>query len=572
MTSLRIRIGAVLTGLLILTSVMAPAVSARISGDALYEAIYREHHRSFLHLKNKSSVPLYFLDFAVREERSISMGALLGAIRYDYSDHTRRFDVDARVGNRHFDNTHQIKGRESWYDSPNRVQRLLPVEDDIDVLRTIMWLAADEAYKEATKRYTKVKTNKAVTAKERDQSDDFSTEKTSSFYEKVEFPAVDRARWRKRLKELSLVFKPYEFIMGSAVSLSVKAENRYMVNSEKSIVVTGNVFIRLSYNINTQTDDGMTLHRFKSYNADSLSGLPDDATVRRDMLTSVEELKALKNGPLIEPYTGPAIFRSKATGVYFHEILGHRLEGHRQKLEEEGQTFTRMLGKTIVAPFISVDDDPTRKSFNGTALRGYYRYDDELVPSQKVSLIKDGVLTGFLMSRLPIDRFPKSNGHGRRSSGRGVVARMGNLMITASSTVSYPELKKLLIEEIKKQKKPYGLIFDDIEGGFTGTSRYGPQSFKVLPVLVWRVYPDGRPDEAVRGVDIVGTPLTSFGKIIAAADDYGIFNGTCGAESGWVPVSAVAPSILLKELEVEKKFKFSEKPPVLPSPFHDKKW
>ncbi|HOX23929.1 MAG TPA: metallopeptidase TldD-related protein, partial [Elusimicrobiales bacterium] len=182
-------------------------------------------------------------------------------------------------------------------------------------------------------------------------------------------------------------------------------------------------------------------------------------------------------------------------------------------------------------------------------------------------LVKDGKLKGFLMSRSPIQGFGRSNGHGRRMPGRAVVARQGNLVIEASESVSYDKLRQMLIAECKKQRKPYGLVFDDISGGFTMTDRSGPQSFKVLPLMVYRVYADGRPDELVRGVDIVGTPLASFTKITAAANDEAVFNGTCGAESGWVPVSAISPSLLISEMEVEKTRKTHEKPPLLPSPF-----
>jgi TldD protein len=313
----------------------------------------------------------------------------------------------------------------------------------------------------------------------------------------------------------------------------------------------------------------MDRERSKIYDSDKADDLPGDEQIRKDMAESVAELKALLHAPIVEPYTGPAIIINRATGVYFHEILGHRLEGHRQKMEEEGQTFTKMLGKPVVASFISVYDDPTRERFGKQFLRGYYKFDDEGVPAQPVTLIESGVLKNFLLSRAPIRGFPNSNAHGRRSGGFDVVARMGNTIVEASQTVPYLFLRQKLIEEIKRQKKPYGLIFDDIAGGFTVTSRSAPQSFKVIPLLVYKAYADGRPDEAVRGVDIVGTPLTAFSKIIAAADDADVFNGTCGAESGWVPVSAVAPSVLISELEVEKKAKSSEKPPILPPPFHD---
>jgi hypothetical protein len=177
-------------------------------------------------------------------------------------------------------------------------------------------------------------------------------------------------------------------------------------------------------------------------------------------------------------------------------------------------------------------------------------------------------MKNFLMSRSPISDFPRSNGHGRKQAGRRAVSRQGNLVVESDREYPFDTLLAMLAEECEQQGKPYGLVFYDISGGFTQTARYGPQSFKVLPLLVYRYYADGRPPEAIRGVDIVGTPLSSFEKIIATADDYEIFNGTCGAESGWVPVSAVCPSILVSQMEVEKKMKEQDRPPVLEPPYH----
>jgi len=181
-------------------------------------------------------------------------------------------------------------------------------------------------------------------------------------------------------------------------------------------------------------------------------------------------------------------------------------------------------------------------------------------------LVKDGILKTFLLSRSPVKGFDHSNGHGRRSPGADVESRMGNTIVYSSKTVPFPKLREVLIDECKKQDKPYGLLFQDITGGFTGTRRAGAQMYKVLPVVVYRVYPDGRPDELVRGVDIVGTPLSSFNKIIMTGDDPDVFNGTCGSTSGWVPVSAVSPSILVSEIEIEKRRREQDKPPILPPP------
>jgi Predicted Zn-dependent proteases and their inactivated homologs len=163
------------------------------------------------------------------------------------------------------------------------------------------------------------------------------------------------------------------------------------------------------------------------------------------------------------------------------------------------------------------------------------------------------VLRNFLMSRSPLVGFATSNGHGRRQPGYQPVSRQGNLIITSSKTVTNARLRQMLLEEIRRQGKPFGLLIDDIAGGFTFTGRGLPQAFQVLPLVVYRIYADGRPDELVRGVDIVGTPLVSLTKIVATGDTPEVFNGYCGAESGSVPVSAVSPAILITELEVQKK-------------------
>ncbi len=147
-----------------------------------------------------------------------------------------------------------------------------------------------------------------------------------------------------------------------------------------------------------------------------------------------------------------------------------------------------------------------------------------------------------------------------------MVSRQSNLIVESSNGVSDAKLRQLLIDEVKKQNKPYGLYFEDITNGFTTTTRGGPQALSVVPVIVYRVYPDGRPDELVRGADIVGTPLTSFAKILATSDKKEVFNGFCGAESGFVPVSAVSPAVLVSEIEIEKKAKSNDRPPLLPEP------
>jgi predicted Zn-dependent protease len=278
------------------------------------------------------------------------------------------------------------------------------------------------------------------------------------------------------------------------------------------------------------------------------------------------DLKALKNAPEAEPYDGPALLSGRAAAVFFHEVLGHRLEGHRQRDEEEGQTFTKKVGQEVLPKFLSVTDDPTVHEIAGMKLAGSYDFDDEGVPSRRVEVIQNGVLKNFLMSRMPIKDFAESNGHGRNQPGLMPTGRQGNLIVTSSQSVPEAEMRQKLIDEVKKQNKPYGLYFDDIQGGFTLTTRSLPQAFQVLPVIVYKVYADGRPDELVRGVDIVGTPLAALTRILLTGDQQHVFNGVCGAESGQVPVSAVAPAMLFSEMEVQKRQHSHDRPPILPAP------
>jgi predicted Zn-dependent protease len=312
--------------------------------------------------------------------------------------------------------------------------------------------------------------------------------------------------------------------------------------------------------------DGMNLFASETFEADDPSRLPDEKTVLAAVEKVHRKLVALLKAPLVEPTTAPAILSGKAAGVFFHEIFGHRIEGHRQKDETEGQTFTKMVGQAILPEFLSVKMDPTLRRQAGVDLFGWYDFDDEGVEGRKVSVVKNGVLENFLLSRSPIQGFPASNGHGRKQPGAEVVSRQSNLVVESAKSFSPAELRQKLLEEVKKQNKPYGLYFEEVSSGFTITSRRGVQAFSVFPVMVYRVYPDGRPDELVRGADIVGTPLTSFSKIAATSTEVTVFNGYCGAESGQVPVSASSPALLVSEIEVSLRERSLERPPFLGPP------
>jgi predicted Zn-dependent protease len=524
-----------------------------------------ELQRSMKGLGDKGNPPPYFISYHITESIRLLIAASYGAIRISSDGHSRVLDVEVRVGDYQFDNTHRLRDR-FGYLPPYRGFAFIPIENDPDAIKSALWFETDKKYKEAIQRLVQVEANKAVKVEEEDESADFSREAPAKFIGPLSDVRVDVPQWEKRLKEYSAMFIPFHDILESQVTLNAEVTNKYFVNSEGSVIQQENTQWSLSMLARTKAADGMDLFQYKSFDSHSLEGLADEKTVQSAIEQMVKDLLALREAPVIEPYSGPAILSGQAAGVFFHEIFGHRIEGHRQKDESEGQTFTKKINQPVLPDFISVVDDPTIKKNGSTDLMGFYLYDDEGMKAQRVTVVEKGVLKNFQMSRSPILGFDKSNGHGRKSAGYMPVARQGNLIVETSKTVSEEKLRELLIEECKKQGKPFGLIFKDISGGFTSTRRGGTQAYAVDPIMVYRVYADGRPDELVRGADLIGTPLISFSKILACTDTVGVFNGGCGAESGWVPVSCVSPGILTGEIEIQKKQKSEERPPILPRP------
>ncbi len=503
----------------------------------------------------------YFLSYAVSDADSLSMSAQFGALTGANRSHRRSADVEIRLGSPAEDNTHGDHRNSALTTIP------LPLTDDPAAISRSLWFATNRGYGKALDGYLKVKTEQQVRAREEDVSPDFSKEKPVSEALPASPPLrVEDTVWKDRIRELSGLFRQFPDVFFNTVALQASTETDYFVSSEGTRVATPSQVARLVVVARTRAADGMDLFRAETFEADTLAHLPDQKTLTEKTLAMAKNLEALRTAPITEPYNGPAILSGRASAVFFHEVLGHRLEGQRQRGDEEGQTFTKLLGKPILPTFLSVADDPTIAEFQGHPLSGHYSFDDEGQPARRVDLIKDGVLETFLMSRLPIASFSSSNGHGRAESGHMPTGRQGNLIVTSTKTVDDQQLRQMLIDEAKKQGKPYGLFFEDISSGFAVTTRRSPQAFQVIPLVVYRVFVDGRPDELVRGVSIVGTPQAALNRILATGNRQDIFNGICGAESGQIPVSAVAPAMLVSEIETQRQAQGNNRPPILPPP------
>ncbi len=525
-----------------------------------------ELDRSMAALKSAAPAP-YFMGYTITEQHRTEVQGSNGALLYDQDIRNRWLEVQVRVGSYDLDNTRKVSGeREGGFGSGT----VVTIEDDPAVLRREIWLETDRQYRTASEALMRIETGKQIKVETAEgRAPDFSRQKPSTNYaSRAEF-SIDRKPWEEKVRLYTRAFRSSPAVFNSIVTISADARNQYQVNTEGTRLQFGTVRYRLELFLQSKAPDGMDINRYFNFDWTDVANAPDDATVLARCKDMMKELEALRVAPLVEPFAGPVMLSGRASAVFFHEVFGHRSEGHRQKDINEGQTFARKVGEKIMPDFITIVDDPTMARAAKTDLLGNYGFDDEGVPAERVTLVDKGVLKGFLMSRSPLVGFPNSNGHGRRQPGFAPVSRQGNLIIQSSKAVSNAQLRMMLKAEIRKQGKPFGLYIDDLEGGFTFTGRGLPQAFQMLPLVVYRVFPDERPDELLRGVDIAGTPLISLTKIIATGDTPEVFNGFCGAESGSVPVSAVAPAFLIGEVEVQKKETSTDILPILPPPHHD---
>lgn len=533
---------------------------------AVMTALQDELDRSMAALSS-GDPPAYFISYTVADRQFSEVSGSNGAVLTSTENRGRWLEVQTRVGSYKLDDTHKLGDRQPSWTSPGTN---VAVDNDIPVLRREIWRETDRQYRAASEALIKVKTNQQVQVQTAEGSaPDFSHEGPhTSISAPVEIH-VDRKPWEERVRKYTAAFSASPAVLNSLATFTALGLNQYQANSEGTKLVFGQVHYRLELYVQSKAPDGMDIDRYANFDWLTPKDAPDDKTVLERIHTMIQETEALDKAPLVDPYAGPALLTGRATAVFFHEVFGHRAEGFRQKDINEGQTFTSKVGERILPEFISIKDDPTEVRFNGQMLLGNYAFDDEGVPARNVELIDHGVLKTFLMGRSPLVSITNSNGHGRRQLGYVPVARQGNLIVSSTNAVTDAQLRQKLIDMVKEQGKPFGLLIDDIAGGFTFTGRGQPQAFQVLPLVVYKVFPDGRPDQLVRGVDIVGTPLVSLTKIVATGDKPDIFNGYCGAESGSVPVSAVAPAILISEMEVQKKETSTDKPPILPPPAHE---
>ena len=538
--------------------------------DKLLGLLKEELAQQMKELKGEEFPP-YHMNYRVIDVTSSVVSASFGALMNSQQYRSRTLVPQIRLGDEKLDNFrfNQMGAAMSRYQGPSVARLPLDEENNEDAVRQAIWDEVNNRYKFAVDMYQKTKAESSVNVEEEDKAPYFSEAKVEKYYEAplpAEKMTIDMDQWAARMKEISAVFKNPPGIMKGDAIMIYTVERRYFVNNEGTEVVQNLPYARIMVFGETKADDGMELPLNLSYFAYDPADLPANDKIIADAKEMVKTLEALRVAPVVDPYTGPALLSGPASGVFFHEIFGHRIEGQRMKSENDGQTFKKMVGQLVLPADMHVYDDPTLRKYAGEDLNGFYKYDDQGVKAERVDVVVNGKLNDFLMTRTPIDGHPRTNGHARASDGFDPVSRQSNLVIETSNPKTPEELRQLLIEEVKKQGKEYGYFFKEVTSGFTFTGKGATNSFNVTPLEVYKVFADGRPDQLVRGVDLIGTPLSMFSNIIYAGNDARVFTGMCGAESGSIPVTAISPTILVNKVETQRKAKSQDILPILPAP------
>lgn len=568
------------------------------SNGVIIEAMSDELARSMKSLKIENMERPYYLGYSILDRWVTEIEAGFGSLTKSRESHDRALNVELRVGDYRLDNTGFLS-RSSMFSSGGGGSRRIVLEDDYNAIRHDLWLATDSAYKQALEQLAAKKGFIKNNVQSEDIAD-FSKEKSVKLSAPRAIQQIDRAKWEKTIKTLSALFRKFPAVNESAVKLRFQSAHRYYINSEGTVFSKPEHLVSIVAHGTTQAPDGMKLKHFIPFYAATLKDLPGEAEIADGIRKMAKELTVLTNAPVIEDYIGPVLFTKQASAELFAQMLAPHFSGERPPLSSEARLsqtvfsskLTQRINRRVLPREISITDDPTRVTFKKNSLIGSYMIDDQGVKPKPVTLVDSGVLKTLLMSRRPRKDMLNSTGHARSGTRGNVGVQIGNLFVTTEKGKSYKELKKELIELCKEQQMSHGLIIKTVDNpGITGMdfsvaslimsrNQSGPQMTN--PALMYRVHvKDGR-EELVRGITFSEINLRSFKDIVTVGNDYFVhhrllstggsvnpmfifFGGGRGSPGN--PVSIVAPSVLVEELEFKKSAETRKNPPLLGHPY-----
>ncbi len=533
------------------------------SGDKLVNILRNEAQFYLDKLKDREE-PAYFISFRVVDEKQTFLSSEFG-LSSSRTLHKRSLTPHVRVGNRQTDNYSKDY---VFYNFSHSFD--LPLDSDNEhAIKEAIWTGMKKQYKEGKEAYQKYMTSRKTNKSDLDTIPSFARAPTEIYYEKPyseKETAIDEIYFEKYLNDVSKIFKEYEELTTGNAALDYRIVRTTIVNTEGTVVAQNRKSFIVTMQATAKADDGTDCTLNESFFAYSADKLPNKAEMEEKARDLANRVMALSKAPVADAYAGPAILSGKAAAVLFHEVLGHRLEATRS--EFINNNLAGFQDKQMTSSSIQLYMDPTLKTYKGRDLDGFYLYDDEGVKAQRVQCIENGCLKQYLTSRTPAGEFNTSNGHARAEAGKNPSPRQSNLIVETTEPYSEAELRGMLIAELKRQGKEYGYFFRNVDGGFTNRGSFrNTNLFNVNPTEVYKVFADGRKDQLVRGVTLIGTPLTVFTNIKAAGGESQVFSGYCGSVSGKVPVSGTSPYIYVSLIETQGKKEFNNtKSDIISSP------
>lgn len=525
-----------------------------------------ELQRSVKALRRAGRPSVYYLSYLYRNERTEKVWGRLGAINRHDVQASNTVYCDLRVGSQRYDNL-TGGGLQDNSDRDESVDYInMPAEVKEDAFKYGLWKLTDARYREAAEQYYEKKSRELHFVDPYRNLPSRHKRKPIRSVRHESFPNIDIDHWKNLVRKAGMLIRKYPRIKNSWIEFISRQNQHVFINSEKSEILRQTAIYELRAHLWMLSRKGEAVSQEVNIVEGDLKNLPDERTFLKMVRQRIELVLKLEKATVLNSYSGPVLLSPQAAGVFFHEVIGHRLEGSRLLSQEEGATFRDLRGKKIAPDFIDIVDDPLLDRYSGRKMIGHFSFDDEGFPAARAPLVEKGVLRNFLTTSAPIPGQKELNGHARSQSFERPISRMGNLFVVNREPVPMKEMRKRFLEEIRRQRKPYGIYVKDVLGGETDTSSYDFQAFKGEIMHAVRVYPDGR-EEPVRGVDFVGTPLSALDAVVCLGDDPELDNSYCGAESGVIPVSTISPSMLMRNLELQSRNRERLTQYILPMPF-----
>ncbi len=532
----------------------------------LVRALEGEAHRAKTQVKADGHPRPYFVSYLIRDFEQHWFQGRFGTLYGAETRRWRRCFADVRVGSYRTDHVRDGGLTDNSQKAESFAYTSLPVGTRLDGVLHSVWQLTEARYREAAEDLLEKRAESLHYRNENVGLMSFERRDPAVVISTPEFPEVDHAHWEDYVARASATGKKVSGVYGCDVELTVRHCQRTFVSTEGSRIVDRLPLWQIIVNLELANDTGNAVPWSLSHFVTRPDELPSLDALRRQIRAALKQMRAIAEADTLRAYSGPVLLDPRPAGLLMHEALGHRLEGSRLLSSGEGQTFKDSLGAFLLPEAISMRDDPSLSSYGGKSLVGHFVHDDEGVPSGPASLVENGSIKSYLSTRAGIAKRHHSNGHARNEAYERPMSRMGVTIVDADAPVDDAELKRLLIEEVRRRKLPFGIHVLDADGGETATKNYDFQAFLGEIRAATRVYPDGR-EEYVRDVSFVGTPLNAIRSIIAAGARQEVDNSYCGAESGAVPVSTISPAFLVESLELQSNARTPNAPHTYPMPW-----